>query len=97
MRRLTALSLALTAALGIGSAVAQPLPYAPIPPPRYEVVPAYRNGYIWQPGHWHWNGVQYVWFPGVYVVRRPYYHHWVEGYWGPGPYGRHAWRRGHWE
>ncbi|WP_420242676.1 hypothetical protein [Roseiterribacter gracilis] len=56
-------------------------PYAP-PTPRYEVVPTapYETA-IWDPGHWHWNGVAYVWEAG----------HWVER-----PHVRAVWEPGHW-
>jgi hypothetical protein len=97
MRRLAVLATLFT--LGIGSAVAQPPPnYAPVPPPRYEAMPPPRGErFVWQPGHWHWNGYRYVWFPGTYIERRPYYHHWVEGHWVWAPrFGRYVWERGHW-
>jgi hypothetical protein len=52
-------------------------------------------GYDWQPGYWSWNGVQYVWVPGAYVVA-PYVHAvWVPGAWirhGPG----WVWVAGRW-
>ncbi len=98
MRQLSALALVLS--LGIGTAVAQPPPnYAPIPSPRYEVVPPPRGErFVWQPGHWHWNGYRYVWYPGIYVERRPHYRHWAEGRWIWSPrYGRYLWSRGHWD
>jgi WXXGXW repeat (2 copies) len=39
------------------------------PAPVVEVVPAPpAPGYVWQPGYWSWNGVQYVWVPGAYFV-----------------------------
>ena len=44
------------------------------PAPVVEAVPAPpAPGYVWQPGYWSWNGFQYVWVPGVYVVP-PYAH-----------------------
>jgi hypothetical protein len=65
-----------------------------LPAPVAEVVPAPpAPGYVWQPGYWSWNGVQYVWVPGAYVVA-PYLNAvWVPGAWvrrGPG------WVAGHW-
>jgi hypothetical protein len=54
------------------------------PPPRYEVIPAPRAGYIWSPGHWQWSrsAGRHVWLPGHwervragYVYRAP---RWVE-------------------
>jgi YXWGXW repeat-containing protein len=34
------------------------------PPPRTEVVPAARAGYVWVPGYWDWRGHRYVWMRG---------------------------------
>jgi hypothetical protein len=58
------------------------------PAPVVETVPAPPGpGYVWRPGYWSWDGVQYVWGPGTYVVA-PYVHTvWVPGAWirhGPG-------------
>ncbi len=67
--------------------------YPPIPGPRAEVVPAAPGpGYIWRPGYWHWNGRGYAWVRGVYVGKRPGYHAWVPGHWGP----RGRWIPAHW-
>ncbi|OZI37558.1 hypothetical protein CAL29_03895 [Bordetella genomosp. 10] len=55
-------------------------PMAP-PPPRVEVVPAPRPGYVWDNGHWRWEHGRYVW---------------IEGYWRPVRVGR-AWVPGHWQ
>jgi WXXGXW repeat (2 copies) len=30
------------------------------PPPRNEVMPPPRHGYVWAPGHWEWRGHHYV-------------------------------------
>lgn len=88
------LSLALLSMGGL-PALAQP-PYPPVPPPRYEPVPRPPPGaYVWQPGHWRWNGVQYVWAPGRYVARRPHYGVWVSGRW-VFVHGGWVWRPGHW-
>ena len=63
--------------------------FAP-PAPVIEVVPPPpAPGYVWQPGYWSWNGVQYVWVPGVYVVP-PYVH----AVWVPGAWVRHGPRLG---
>jgi len=99
MKRLTiAVSLVL---IGIGSAWAQPPPprYATVPPPRDEIVPPSRGGrYIWEPGHWHWNGRAYVWIGGRYVPRHPHYAQYVPGRWDWAPgMGRWVWRPAHWE
>src|SRR3954451_2508274 len=34
------------------------------PPPRHEVVPAGRPGYVWSPGDWDWRGHRHVWVAG---------------------------------
>ncbi|MDQ6917433.1 MAG: YXWGXW repeat-containing protein [Pseudomonadota bacterium] len=52
------------------------------PPPRVEVVPAPRVGYVWAPGYWGWRGHRHVWVNGNWVRERRGYHwephHWVE-------------------
>ena len=66
-------------------ALAQYPPPPPGPPPlRYEAVPPPRPGaYVWEPGHWHWNGVQYVWVEGRYIPRHSHhpYGQYVPGHW----------------
>ncbi|WP_050462950.1 YXWGXW repeat-containing protein [Herbaspirillum autotrophicum] len=60
----------------------------PPPPPRYERVPPPRNGYVWAPGYWNWDGHRHVWAGGHWEpVRRGYM------------YDRPQWRQGHngWE
>ncbi|WP_428395257.1 hypothetical protein [Lichenicoccus sp.] len=67
--------------------------YPPLPPPPVEVVPPPPGpGHIWRRGGWRWNGVRYVWVPGVYVRRRPGYHAWIPGHWGR----RGRWIPAHW-
>jgi OOP family OmpA-OmpF porin len=39
----------------------------PQPTPRYEVVPAPRQGWAWRPGYWIWTRGVYVWQPGIWV------------------------------
>jgi hypothetical protein len=98
MKRLAAISVVVLA-IGVGSAVAQPPPPAGAPPPQYEAVPPPPGErYVWEPGHWHWNGVQYVWFRGHYVIRQAGYGHYVPGHWGWRPgLGRYVWVPAHWE
>jgi hypothetical protein len=52
------------------------------PAPRYERVPHPRAGYVWENGHWQWNGRRYVWVAGHWERARPgYAYHsprWVE-------------------
>lgn len=45
------------------------------PPPRYEVMPPARHGYVWVPGHWQWQGHGHVWVNGYYLRERPGYHY----------------------
>jgi hypothetical protein len=52
------------------------------PPPRYERSPSPRAGYVFQPGHWEWNGRRHTWIPGVWIVERPGYE-----------YRSHSWHR----
>ena len=65
------------------------------PAPRYEVVPASRPGYVWQPGHWVWNEHRHVWRKGHWVRERKGY------YWHPSRWeqrdGRWFYQRGKWD
>lgn len=65
------------------------------PPPRYEVVPAPRAGYVWAPGYWDYVGNHHVWRKGHWVAERHGYryapHHWVQHD------GRWRMEGGHWE
>ena len=64
------------------------------PAPRYEVVPAPRAGYVWQPGYWDWRGDRHYWRKGHWVQERPGY------YWHPSRWensdGRWVMRQGGW-
>jgi len=82
--------------IGIGGAVAQPpLPYAPVPEPRYEAAPPPRAGYYWEPGRWHWNGYRYVWIGGRWVPGGPHHGQWVPGHWQWNGV-RYVWIAAHW-
>jgi len=65
------------------------------PPPRYEVVPPPRIGFIWAPGYWRWDGHRHVWMGGHWMEARPGYRyvgeHWVSRD------GRHHFEPGRWE
>jgi hypothetical protein len=65
------------------------------PPPREEVVPAPRHGYVWAPGYWDWRGHRHVWVKGHWErERRGMYWHpsrWVERD------GRWVFERGRWD
>jgi hypothetical protein len=51
------------------------------------------QGYM--PGHWRWNGNNYVWFPGGYIPRGPRYARFVPGHWAM-RYGNWVWIPQHW-
>ena len=57
----------------------------PPPPPRYESVPPPPRGavelFVWQPGHWHWDGRDYDWKPGHYEKRPAKTAEWVAHAW----------------
>jgi hypothetical protein len=57
------------------------------PPPRVEVRPRARRGYVWIPGHWVWRHGRYVWVSGRFVRARPGWR-----YRNP----RWVWRNGRW-
>lgn len=64
------------------------------PPPRAERV-AYRQGYVWVPGHWERSRAGWRWSPGYYERERRD-HVYVHGRWERR--GRsHVWVDGRWE
>ncbi len=65
------------------------------PPPREEVVPVVRGGYVWVPGYWDWNGRHYHWVKG-HRVRARHNEHWVPHRWVE-DHGRWRMERGHWD
>ncbi len=52
------------------------------PPPRAEIVPAPRRGYVWVPGYWDVRGHRHVWRAGYWEVARRGYNYappvWVQ-------------------
>ena len=52
------------------------------PPPRHEVAPAPRRGYVWAPGYWDIRGHKHVWRAGHWERERVGYHYnpptWVQ-------------------
>ncbi|MBI5518671.1 MAG: YXWGXW repeat-containing protein [Desulfovibrio sp.] len=50
------------------------------PPPRYEVVPRPRGGWIWVPGVWYWEAGRYNWAQGHWIKARPG-QRWVPARW----------------
>jgi hypothetical protein len=55
---------------------------SPPPAPRYEVVPAARQGYVWSPGYWNARDNRHHWQAGHWEKERKGYHRvnpqWVE-------------------
>ena len=67
------------------------------PPPRVEVVPAPRRGYVWVPGYWGWRGNRHYWVGGTWVRERPGYVYAHPGGVQEGDhwrFNRGAWNRG---
>lgn len=75
--------------VGVEVNIPPPAPIVETPPPP----PA--PGYVWQPGYWARNGVQYMWVPGQYVVAPAPGAVWVAGHWEPRLHGW-VWADGHW-
>lgn len=96
MTSVLAAAITCVAALTAAPAFAQAVIIAPMapPPPRVEVMPAPRAGYVWDQGRWRWNHGRYVWVPGHWQPVRVGYR-WVPGHWVQrGPNWR--WVEGHW-
>jgi WXXGXW repeat (2 copies) len=73
------------------------VPRAP-PPPRFEEIPPPprpREVVEWRPGHWHWDGREYVWIPGEYIERPRREAVWEPGHWAERHEGW-VWVEGHW-
>jgi hypothetical protein len=96
-------ALAVGASVAGGTALAQvgvevTIPRAP-PPPRTEVIPVLPPDRIevdhWRPGHWRWDGDEYVWVPGRYVTRPQRSAVWVPARWEQRPNGW-VYIEGHW-
>jgi hypothetical protein len=88
---------AMLATFATGAAVAQPAPPAVIPPLRAEPPPPPPpdRRYVWEAGHWHWDGVGWEWHPGRYVLRRVGWHEYVPGEWVL-RHGGWVWVPAHW-
>jgi len=96
MSRVASAFAALAVTLGVAACVVAPAnPYPPPPPLQAEVVPPAPVGRYWEPGHWQWNGAQYVWVPGRYIVRAAGVTHWEHGHW-ENRGGAWVWVPGHW-
>ncbi|MGA2708263.1 MAG: YXWGXW repeat-containing protein [Steroidobacteraceae bacterium] len=67
----------------------------PPPAPRVEHEPLHRDGYVWAPGFWEWNGRFFNWIPGTWILERRG-KHWVADRWDQ---IQNQWHyvRGHWD
>ena len=54
---------------------------APPPLPEYDQPPMPAPGYIWTPGYWSYNNVDYYWVPGTWVEPPRPGLLWTPGYW----------------
>ena len=67
------------------------------PPLRAETVPPPPSpAHEWVPGHWQWNGAQWVWRRGHYVRRPTPVSYWIPAAWVATPKGRWRYVPGHW-
>jgi hypothetical protein len=66
----------------------------PPPAPRIEIEQAPRDGYVWSPGYWEWNGRFYKWIAGTFITERR--GRWVADHWDPAG-SRWHYVPGHWE
>jgi hypothetical protein len=79
---------------GYASAGADIVIDAAPPAPRAEHEPPHRDGYVWAPGYWEWNGRFFHWTSGTWISERR--GHWVADHWDQ---IGNQWRYvpGHWE
>jgi hypothetical protein len=69
---------------------------SPPPPPQAETPPpAPSPTYVWEPGHWYWNGIQYHWQSGRYVAKPTTTATYSPGHWEQRPEGW-VWVEGKW-
>lgn len=79
-----------------GTTVVVTAPTAPPPPQPETPPPPPAPNYVWTPGHWSWNGTQYAWDSGSYVVPPTAAAHWTPGHWLQSPAGW-TWVAGSWD
>ena len=67
----------------------------PPPAPRVEHEPQHRDGYVWAPGYWEWNGRFFHWSSGTWITEHRG-KHWVADRWDQ---IQNQWHYvpGHWE
>jgi hypothetical protein len=89
-----------TAQVGMREPTAAEVVVARPPPPlRAEPPPPAPPGdpaiFVWQPGHWRWDGHEYQWHPGHYEKRPAGAASWVPAEWVERN-GQWVYRPGHW-
>ena len=102
LKRKMLLAALVASSLGIIPLQASAAVYVDIapPPPRHELVPTPRHGYVWAPGYWDWSHGRYHWVRGHWIrERRGMYWHpdrWEsrDGRW---VFERGGWHRERWE
>lgn len=67
----------------------------PPPVPRVEHQPPPRDGYVWAPGYWEWNGRFFHWISGTWIQERRK-SQWMADHWQQIANQWH-YIRGHWE
>lgn len=77
--------------IGVSITVGSPPPPLPV----YEQPPIPAVGYIWTPGYWAWDGEEYYWVPGTWVLAPFTGALWTPGYWGWSD-GVYAFHQGYW-
>jgi len=92
---LPALLLCAVPTLTVAADVSFSVSIAPPELPVYEQPPLPEPGYLWSPGYWAWDGMDYYWVPGTWVLPPASDMLWTPGYWGwrDGFYG---WSPGYW-
>lgn len=69
---------------------APPAPEAETPPPPPSPT------FVWEPGHWSWDGVNFAWQAGKYVEKPSVTATFTPGHWQQTPAGW-QWIDGHWD
>src|SRR6267378_105916 len=72
----------------LAQAYPAPPSYPPAPPPAYPsavMPPAPSPSFVWEPGHWYWNGVQYQWQSGRYIAKPTTTATYTPGHWEQRP------------